>query len=234
MHAVQGAFDVKPRLASLALAVFIPATNTWAYDATADFKLGANPNGVWSYGYSMDSGSLYAFVPFDTATDTGTSQNWTLAGYNVLNTPDVWKNTDPAQTIDGVAPGQISLHAGPYAASTAILRFTAPATDFYNFNLQFFAGDIGNTQGSVIVNGDANAPWFSFASTNGNPSQSGALGMGMGDTFDVAVDKVGSYFQGNTPVTLSISAVPEPASAALWLAGLALLARSRRHNAAGS
>jgi hypothetical protein len=219
---------MKTPLTSLAFAFCIAVTNTWAYDATADFNLGGNPNGVWSYGYSMNSGSQYAFVPFDTATATASGQFWTLSTYSVLGTPTVWKNMDPANTVDGVTPGQLSLHAGPDAASTAILRFTAPTTDIYSFNVQFFAGDIGNTQGSVILNGDGSTPWFSFASTNNNPNQSGALGMRIGDTFDVAVDKVGSYIQGNTPVTLSISAVPEPSSAVMWLLGLALMPACRR------
>ena len=149
---------MKLRKTCVAFAACVAAANTWAYDATAEFSLVGNPNGVWTYGYSLNSGNQYAFVPFDTATDTGTAQNWTLSTYNVLNTPTVWKNTDPTSTKDGVAPGQVSLHAGPDAASTAILRFTAPADGSYSFNLQFFAGDSADTLGSVFLNGNGSAP----------------------------------------------------------------------------
>jgi hypothetical protein len=218
---------MNPRQTCLAFAIAIAGTNTRAYDATAEFSLAGNTNSVWSYGYSLNSGNQYAFVPFDTPTDTGTAQSWTLSNYSVLGTPAAWKNTDPNTEAHGVAPGQLSLHAGPTAASTAILRFTAPAASSYSYSLQFFAGDIGDTQGSAFLNGDGSTPLFSVASTNSSPSQSGVLSMSIGDTFDVAVDKVGNFYQGNTPVTLSISAVPEPATAAMWLLGLSLVSVCR-------
>ncbi len=214
---------MKLRPTCLAMAVCIAATNAWAYDAAADFSLAGNPNGVWSYGYSLNSGSQYAFVPFDTVTDTGTGQHWSKSGYNVLNTPSAWKNTDPNKTTDGVGPGQLSLHAGPDAASTAILRFTSEADAIYRVDLQFFAGDSGSTLGSVILNGDGAAPWYPATSTNSGLSHADLVYLGAGYTFDMALDKVGSFHAGNTPVALSISAVPEPASAALWLAGLLLV-----------
>ena len=219
---------MKPRLPALAFGARLAAANTWALDPTVEFGTTDNPNGVWSYGYSLNSGNPYAFVPFDTATDTGAGQFWTLSSYSVLATPAVWKNTDQANAAHGIAPRQLSLHTGPDAASTAIFSFTAPADGSYSFNLQFFAGDSANTQGSVLLDGVGSTPFLSFASTNGSPSRSGVISMGADDTFDVAVDKVGNYRFGNTPVTHSTRAVPEPSSASMWLLGLALMPASRR------
>jgi hypothetical protein len=185
-----------------------------AYNGAADFSTAANPNGVWRYGYSIGSGYLYR------AFDVSNTSTWSSSTYQSLGAPAIW--------LPALNSTTLNLHPGPDNYSPAILRFTAPANGAYSFAVQFFAGDSGDMNGGVFVNGNTGSPIAYFASTNANPSQSGTVLLQAGDTFDVAVGNNGSFFFGTTPVSFSISAVPEPALAALWLAGLGVLALRRR------
>ena len=180
-----------------------------AYNAAADFSTVGNPNGVWSYGYSIGSG--YAYLPFNVASST----SWSSSTYQSLGAPAIW--------LPAPASATLNLHPGPDNYSPAILRFTAPASASYSYAMQFFAGDSGDMNGGVFVNGNTAVPVAFFVSTNANPGNSGTVLLQAGDHFDVAVGNNGSFFFGTTPVALSISAVPEPAQAALLLAGLGLL-----------
>jgi hypothetical protein len=198
-----------------ACATVLAAGHANAYDAASDFSTASNPNGVWRYGYSIGSG--YAYLSFDVASST----SWSSSTYQSLGAPAIWLPAPASLTLN--------LHPGPDPYSPAILRFTAPASGTYAYAVQFFAGDSGVMNGGVFVNGNTASPLVYFASTNANPGNSGTVLLLAGDTLDVTVGNNGSFFFGTTPVAFSISAVPEPAPAALLLAGLAVLGLCGRY-----
>lgn len=205
-----------------------------AYDATEDFFSHIDPNNppmppsVWHYGYSIGTG--YFFRSFNV--EPTSTHGWISEEYNSLGAPSVWKST-ALDTINGVAPGQLAMHSGPDPYSPAVVRFVAPEDGSYSYFVQFFAGDVGETRGSVFVNNSINDPLADFLATSGNPSTAGSILMNTGDTFDVAVgnlaDRFGFLF-GSTPVDILIvlDPVPEPPIALLFVLGLASLALARK------
>ena len=169
------------------------------YDATADFSItNGNPNGTWSYGYETSGGS--AFIPF---TDPFTNQYGPNYG-------GVWKNTS-GSTAFGVAPGQISLHAGP-PGQPCILRWTAPVgiSSMVSIDGQFFAGDLGTMLVGIFLDNNWTTPLFQATDLG---AFSFLQAVAPGTTIDFAVFTYGSNSYGNTPVDARISgslnAVPE-------------------------
>ncbi len=217
--------------AAMSLAGVLASTATHAadYDAAADFQTQSNPGSVWSYGYSPSAGAGYAMTLFDVR---GASA-WAMSNYSTLGTPSVFLNT--GAPANGVGTGQLSLHAGPAAyGDLAILRFTAPTAGAYTVTGQFFAGDIGSMQGLIILNGDAANPLQSFSNTtDASVFTPLTVTLAAGAYLDFAVGNNGSFLYGSTPVSVQISAVPEPGSYALLLGGLALTAFASRRKRAG-
>lgn len=187
------------------------AATTW--DADADFTPTSitNPNGVWSYGYDPAAVAGYQMKLFDNYVNS----SWGDQAYSISNTPLFWRDEN----------GQISLHPGQAANDdAAILRFTAPVTTNYIIASQFFSGNTGETDARVIKNGNLGSPLASLGSTNTNPMYSTpSLYLAAGDTLDFVVGNRGDYGSDATPLSVSISAVPEPQSLLLLLAGLPLL-----------
>jgi len=214
----------KHALKAIALAGLMTAATAHAagYDATADFQTLSNPGGVWSYGYSPSGGAGYALTLFDANGSIGTG--WVMSGYSTLNTPAAFINLDAP--VAGVATGQFALHPGPAAfGDLAILRFTAPAAGDYTVTGQFFAGDSGSMQGLIIANDDAVHPLQTFAdTTDASIFAPLTITLAAGAHLDFAVGNNGNFLYGSTPVSVQISAVPEPGSYLLMLAGLGLMA----------
>ncbi|MYN44686.1 PEP-CTERM sorting domain-containing protein [Pseudoduganella sp. FT93W] len=221
----------KTLLSSALLAALLSAGPVYAADLAADFSASASPqssSSTWTYGYSSSAGASYSMILFDSASGNG----WSMSSYNTLGTPAVWKNTNP-YSVAGVAPGQVSLHPGPVSnGDVAIVRFTASSAGSYSVAGRFFAGDSGDMSAAVILNSDALHPLQSFASTNNSPALSVFTQyLGAGQTLDFVVGNNGSFYSGNTPLELTVTAVPEPAGYVMMLAGGLLLggiARRRR------
>jgi hypothetical protein len=218
-------------LAGLALSL---ASHAASWDANADFTTSSttNPNGVWGYGYDPAALSGYQFQAFDQLNVLALTL-WTDSAYNSLNTPTFGKNFG-GSTINGAAPGQILLHPGPTPnGDAAILRFTSPATGFYAVSAQFLAGDSGQTDAWVVKNGDFASPLVSLGITGANPAYN-ATGISLlaGDTLDFVVGNHGDFLYGTTPLTVQISAVPEPSTTLMCLAGCAWIAFALRRRMA--
>ncbi len=214
----------------LAAAAWLPAhATTW--DAAADFSATTttNPNSVWSYGYNPAALAGYQFEAFDSFAATATTATWNDSNYISLGTPAFWKNLS-GSTVVTTLPGQVALHPGPdSSADEAILRFTAPQAGVYSISAQFFAGDSGETDAWIVLNGDFASPLSSLGVTSTNPSYTApSLLLAAGDTLDFVVGSHGSYFSDTTPLAVQVSAVPELPTAWLALAGLGLLAGGRR------
>ncbi len=99
---------------------------------------------------------------------------------------------------------------------------------------QFYAGDSGSMSGSVVLDGNLTSPLKFFSSTTDTSTFSfGSLTLTKGETLDLAVGNNGNYSFGTTPVTMTITtAVPEPTSVALILAGVATIGLALRRRRA--
>ena len=220
---------MKMKLAAIFLACTIANTaSAITYDAVADFSTTDNPNGVWRYGYSTLGPGQYEFKLLDDHI-AGFDWNWFDTSYVSLYAPTIWKNYSSTTSYDGVTPGQLSLHPGPNNYSPTILRFIAPTTGSYEINAQFFAGDSGSMNAAILLNGSQLQYW---SSTDGLTVFKQNMAITAGSTLDFAVGNNGSFLFGNTPLAVTITtAVPEPESYAMLLAGLGILggiARIRR------
>lgn len=211
----------KQVLMAVSLAALLATASAKAadFDATVDFQTLSNPGSVWSYGYSPAGGAGYAMTLFDQAANSA----WSMSNYSTLGTPSIWLNL--GAPANGVDTGQLALHPGPVSfGDLAILRFTAPATAVYSVTGQFFAGDGGSMQGMIILNGDAANPLQSFSdTTDASVFAPLTLTLAAGAQLDFVVGNNGNFLFGSTPLSVQISAVPEPSSYLLTLGGLALI-----------
>jgi hypothetical protein len=202
------------------------AATSATFDATTSFQTASNPNGVWSYGYSLAGEPAYSFTPFANVGSGPLGPYWHQASLGVF--PLVSKN-QTANALENVQPGQLYLHAGPTPfGDLAILRFTAPTADTYVVGGQFFAGAPGAQSGAVYANGlllqafgvTTDSSVFSFS----------PVSLPVGGTIDFVVGNNGNFLFGATPLSVVISPIPEPMSAALFVLGCVAFASLRARN----
>lgn len=182
------------------------------YNAESSFSIAANPNGVWSYGYSPQGGAGYSMIPFDLPSTAGFFSSgfliWQKSGYVSSGTPSAFKNAGSTRQYQ-LDPGQMALHPGPAPhGDYAILRFTAPSEGIYAVEGQFFAGDIYPMSGRVVLNGNFSLPLQSFDNTTDSSVFTFApVAMLAGQTLDFVVGNNGNFLYGTTPVKAVIRAL---------------------------
>ncbi len=197
-----------------------------AYDAAADFSIGSNPNGAWSYGWSVSLGSTFNLDTASTNAQYGLSGlNGWLGNQTPEGIPYILRNTTaspivvPGATI--YQPGQLALNMN--GSQYADLRWTAPSSGQFSIAATFSGlstvGDSSDVH--ILLNG---VSIFNSA-VNGSPSPtsySGVQNVTTGDRIDFAVGfgSNGNDHEDTTGLAATIVAVPEPGP--LGLVGAAL------------
>ena len=198
--------------------------NATVWNPTNEFSItNGNPNGVWSYGYMLFSGSDdgvvfsdFTLLPYCTTTYYG--RFWGMDGGDI---PSIWSN-DTTDTAENVAPGQLALHPG-WGSQAVVLRWTAPDSiaDTISIVGEFFAGNDGQMLVGVLVNGEL--VWSGTDCGTFDLSKS----ISTGDTVDFVVyaDDISS---GATPIEVNITEIPEPATIALLCLGVLSFVRRKQ------
>jgi hypothetical protein len=115
-----------------------------------DFSATNNPNGVWSYGYSMTLGSplvLHADRLKEKGVDIWRTD--IAAGTPLLSHNPATTNASVFNTVL-IEPGAVVMHPGPHG-EFSVLRFTAPAEGQYAISGSFFGSDAHGTTTDVHV-----------------------------------------------------------------------------------
>lgn len=204
----------------------VAPAQTIIHNATADFVMNLpNPNGVWTYGYTLDLAS--SLTPFAGYLDDTSALFFGWRTDLSLGAPGIFKNYGTSPGF-GILPGQVSLHPGPNG-EYAVLRFTAPAEGSYAVDAQFFAGDSGTTDATIVLNQQTASPEFYFPNTDTNPVANRTFDLVAGAKLDFAVGYLGSFFSDNTPFTVVIAFTPIPEPGTLSLLALGILLLVARH-----
>lgn len=172
-------------------------------DVTKDFATTANPNGAWTYGYSLgdpraaDAGALVVYSAVTNATPSIPA--WYDPANSVLGAPAAWRN-DSAGAVNGIQPGEFAMHPGN-AGEYAVARWTAPSAGSYVVTVQFKAGDSGDTDGLLLHNGVA---LVTEVSTSTEAVHDLTVTLAAGDRLEAAVGPKGDFRFDSTPVRFSI------------------------------
>ena len=228
----------------IALAAMSPtAARAVTYDVVASFSATLNPNGPFSYGYRIGTGS---FVPYNASTAVcagiaGLACQYSST-FNTGNLPAVAINTTGALLVSGsvrVPTNELLLHPvgldSGLPAGDTIVRFTAPATSLYSVAGVFQTLDTRSNGGTVNVSIEGGTSVFAAPLTgplnNTDPFNFTTL-LAAGSTLDFVVNSAGSYFGDSTglraTLTTPSTAIPEPVSMMVLGLGLASLALVRR------
>ena len=167
------------------------------YDATRDFSTDANPDGVWTFGYVTSiGGALTVFPSFDPETN-----RWYDIDNVSLNCPCAWKN-DGTSTQYGAQPGELSIHPGGLGELTFV-RWTAPIAGTFVVHVQFFVGDLGETDAYVL---QESSILFYDDTTDDDPAHDFTVTVAPGDNVDALVGPIDDFGGDNTPVEFIIDA----------------------------
>ena len=222
-------------IAALALSTSASAALSITYDLAAQFSGVNNPNGVWTYGESNGFGGT--FTTFTNRQSDAGVLHWNLQDFPP-DIPLIYYN--PASSVADAFPGaRIEARtAGFYPGldgHVATYRFTAPATASYELTASFFGQDPDGTTSAVGVasNGVLQGPLINIIGFGPTSTRTYAqtFHLSAGSTIDVSVGDGGDVFNNfndSTGLTLTITAVPEAQTYALFLAGLAAMGMALR------
>lgn len=226
------------------LAVSAPAMAAAPYDAAAQFTT-ASASGTWSYGFGTLGTS---FTLATTTGGCGPSIDCWQPSIVALGTPFIGLNNTGSTIAFGtgwVPVNMLVLHPGPTAAEDAIVRFTAPLADTYTYAGHF--GLVGydatgvqvgvhDQTGSQLSGGGPTAASPGFEIFGGTVAFSGTVTLAAGEYIDIGVNNGGSFFGDSTVMSFTMTpasyqpptAVPEPASWAMLIAGFGLTGAAMR------
>lgn len=236
-----------------AVAVSLPATtivNDAANDYLAGWTAGTNPNGVWSYGWSLTPGGV--LTPFTTHVAGGGFPAQFDPWYDLNNftslTPSMVLNAGPLfidGNIDNLPAGALALHGGGSAASCggiagacfAEVVWTAPVTGLFTLSATFTGREfnmatqpgsfaIVDPSGTIIFNGTI--------LDQQSRSLTGGISVNAGDTFTFAVRSSVGLVGDETQLAATftqVNSVPEPSTFGLLFASLGWIGYRLRRRA---
>ncbi|KPF65485.1 hypothetical protein IP88_13450 [alpha proteobacterium AAP81b] len=131
-----------------------------------------------------------------------------------------------------VPTDRLLVHPGPTAdIGSVAVTFIAPVGSFYRLDATFSIQDIHPTGIDVFLSATGIAGSFGVASLGaGNPSYSysGTIYLAQGWSVAAVVNRAGNYGSDSTGLNLTLTAVPEPTSWAMLIAGFGLTGAALR------
>jgi len=233
--------------ASLAMCAFAGSAGAAdpVYDAADQFSLAGNPNGVWTYGSLPTGGTALAVFTDHLTINTLISWRRNEGG---TGTPGFYANQTAVTYTDfqqNLLPGELSCAPGQNSQCT--LRFTAPETRRYEVTAMFegltFAsiaksGGSGTTTDVTVLHNGASLGVLTIRGTRAASARTfhETLELQAGARLDFAVSGSFDGFASDlTRMEVNVVAlpVPEPAAAALMLAGVAVVGAATRRRRRG-
>ncbi len=183
-------------------------TTNSVFDAATDFSSSnPNPNGVWQYGWEATQNSSFnALSSFNQSNFSSVlnmfgflGDNWTTDNYTFIT---IEKNND-SKSFVGVQPQQLGMHPGSSNEYT-VLRFIVPTNNAYSIFAQAFSGDFGDTDATVLLNGQS----IGYVdSTNSSPVILNSIVkiLTKGDTLDLLIGSKSDNTGDTTPIKFVIT-----------------------------
>ncbi len=206
-------------------------------DLMSEFSItNGNPNGAWSYGQLTTLGG--SFMAADVA-GTGMAGGATLDSWSFSTTTfPVISELISGSLIgynggDGlISIGEVTMHPGP-SNELAAIRYTAASAGLFDLSGYFGAGDgLGGGQYGkvdVYVYKNSTQLWSVSNTASTQAFSLPAVSLAAGDKIDLVVGfGADGYIYDSTPVNLSVTPVPEPATIAGLGLALAAFAKRRR------
>lgn len=217
------------------------------YNVTTDYSPTINPNGVWTYGWQLDSALGAAAINVFDANGNFSGGHadfnaWSSSSLGVV--PYVGKQQSNVDSGDESGTlfnaNQVAMHAGNSGANVAaaVIRFTAPTAGNYRIDEAIFEYRSNIPGNSVYV---FNSGTKIFEDTTGprgtqNSMAAQILQLSTGDYLDFIVGSRNGAINSTTTqlnaIVTQVTAVPEPSSVALVLisAGGVSFVRFRRRS----
>lgn len=226
-------------VAALLAGAAVPAAAV-TYDAFTSFN-GTQGAGGFTYG-SADDGAT-AGTLFTANTNCFISGSVCLQAAPNFDVPGATKSTVSSFQYNSVnvPTDRLLLHPGPSAANGSVfITFTAPTSTFYNFTASFSVQDIHPTGTTEIFrrqSGVAPATFFgagSLTNVGDTYTYSGSTFLLAGDVLSTLINRAGNYGSDSTGENFTLTAVPEPATWSLLIAGFGMVGVAARRRATRS